>query len=53
MDFQMVEGVREIKVRQSLLYYYFELYNLWPEHKMKDPKLQEIVLGNTDVMRFL
>lgn len=53
MDFQMNHGAREINVRQSLLYYYFELYNLWPEHKMKDPKMQEIVLGNTDVMRFL
>lgn len=53
MDFQMVNGAREIKVRQSLLYYYFELYNLWPEHKMQNPKMQEIVLGNTDVMRFL
>lgn len=53
MDFQMQDGAREIKVRQSLLYYYFELYNLWPEHKFKDPKLQDVVLGNTDVMRFL
>jgi len=53
MDYQMTNGVSEIKVRQSLLYYYFEFYNLWPEHKMKDPKLQEVVLGNTDIIRFL
>lgn len=53
MDFQMMDGVREIKVRHALLYYYFELYNLWPEHKFIDPKLQEVVLGHSDIMSFL
>jgi predicted DNA-binding transcriptional regulator YafY len=53
MDFEMQEGVSEIKVKQALLWYYFELYNLWPEHQIQDPKHQPVILGNIDIMAFL
>lgn len=53
IDFQMENGFRELKIRQALIYYYFELYNLWPELKFKYPKFQEVILGNEEVMRFL
>jgi hypothetical protein len=53
MDFEMQNGVREIKVKQALLGYYFELYNLWPEHKIQDPQHQPVILGNPEIMKFL
>jgi len=53
MDFQMHNGVKETTVKQALLYYYFELYNLWPEHEIANPDLQEVVLADLDIMRFL
>lgn len=53
MDFEMKDGVKEVKVKEALLYYYFEQYNLWPEHELSDPTKQEVVLGNPEIMRFL
>ncbi|MBE0469944.1 MAG: WYL domain-containing protein [Methyloprofundus sp.] len=53
MDFEMQSGLREVKVKQALLWYYFELYNLWPEHQFEDPKHQPVILGDVEVMKFL
>ena len=53
MDFEMENGEKEIRVKQALLYYYFELYNLWPEHKLSDPKKQEVILANPEVTKYL
>ena len=53
MDFEMQAGVREIRVKQALLWYYFELYNLWPEHQIQNPKHQPVILGDIEIMKFL
>lgn len=53
MDFEMQDGVRELKVRQALLIYYFQLYNLWPDKAVYDSKFQEVVLADNAIERFL
>ena len=53
MDFEMDNGIKHLEIPKALLWYYFELYNLWPEHPIQDPLLQPVILANTDALKYL
>ena len=53
MDFEMEDGIREIKVRQAMLLYYLGLYDLQPSKKRDQNILQDVVLADCSVLKFI
>lgn len=48
LDFNMVQGVRRLTIKQAMLPYYMELYTLWPNYEIDNPIYQPVVLESPD-----
>jgi hypothetical protein len=54
LDFDMIQGIHTLSVRQAMLPYYMELYTLWADHQITEPSYQPVVLANpADVLKYL